>query len=476
MKKMFLAILLVSIGFLSACDEPIVDPIIEEPTIDPNYDRLFDDETEKSFTIEITTTELNKLDQYMVEYKNQFGDYKTDAVVEAKLKYMDKFGEILVDNIAFRSRGNTSRVRLIDDQGNLNPTSYKIYFDKAIYATKGSVLEQSIKDRTVFGMTELNFKFNRNYESTYVAEKFSYDLFNAFDVFAPKITHAKLYLKIDNQTHFVGIYNVVESIDQSFLAKRFPNQDQGNLYKVLWQQFGPASLELDYPEGAIGIKDESIHYFPSYDLKTNKKTQNTSDIVTLIEMLNTLEGSYFKTYIEENFDVERLLRLLAIGVLLGNPDDYRAMGNNYYLYHNNQTGKWVMIPYDYDHGLGQGWDGSPVFSNYSVGMNIYTWANLNSYLTGQVINHPLTDKLLLIEEYQIKYEAYLKELIETDLFTIESYLDSYLSVKTLYEDDIHDALWVIPMGERQIESYITSKTSDILNQLDYYKNNPSKRP
>lgn len=480
MKKIIFTLLVLSIGFLSACDtpieDPIEDPIIEEPTLDPNYERLFDDTNEKSFTIEITQTELNKLDQYMIEYKNQFGDYKTDAVVEAKLKYKDEQGEILVDNIAFRSRGNTSRTRLIDDQGNLNPVSYKIYFDKAVYAEKGSALQQSIKDRSVFGVTELNFKYNRNYDATYMTEKFSYDLFNEFDVFAPRITHSKLYLKIGNQTHFLGIYNVVESIDQSFLTKRFPKEDQGNLYKVLWQQFGPASLETDYPNGAIGIKDESRHYFPSYDLKTNKKTADTSDIVILMQMLNTLDGHYFKTYIEANFDVDRLLRLLAIGVLLGNPDDYRAMANNYYLYRNDQTGKWVMIPYDYDHGLGQGWDGSPVFTNNSIGMNIYEWGNLNSYLTGREIKHPLTDKLLLIDEYQLKYEAYLKELIETDLFSKEAYLDQHLNVKSLYEDDVNNALWVIPFGVRNIQWYMDSKTTDINNQLNYYENNPSKRP
>lgn len=479
MKKILVLVLFFCIGFLAACDEkigPDEEPIIEEPVIDPNYDRLFDDNNEKSFTIEITSTELNKLDQYMIEYRNQFGDYKTDAVVEAKLKYEDEQGVIDVENIAFRVRGNTSRNRLINDNGDLNPSSYKVYFDKAVYAQKGSVLHTFINERTVFGLTELNFKFNRNYESTYITEKFSYDLFNDFGVFAPKITHAKLYLKIDNKTNYLGIFNVVESIDQSFLTKRFKNEDQGNLYKVLWQQFGPASLEKNYPSGAIGIKDESIHYFPSYDLKTNKKTNDTSDIVTLINMLNDLEGSYFKTYIEANFDVDRLLRLLAVGVLLGNPDDYRAMGNNYYLYRNNVSGKWVMIPYDYDHGLGQGWDGSPVFTNYSIGMDIYTWGNLNSHIVGHEIKHPLTDKILEIPEYQLRYEGYLNDLIETGLFTKEAYFDTYLTVKGLYEDSVNQALWVIPFGTRNIDGYITGKTEDILNQLEYYQNNPSKRP
>jgi hypothetical protein len=478
MKKLSLSLLLLLLGILTACDTPInPNPdITPEPTINEDYLRLFDDDNEKSFTLEVSSTEFYKLDQYMIEYRNQFGDLKTDAVVQGKLIYRDELGELEVDKVAWRTRGNTSRTRMIDNDGNLRPVSYKIYFDKALYVEKDSVEEKNIKNRRIFDMTELNFKFNRNEDSTYISEKFSYDLFNAFDVFAPRVTHAKMYLKIGNTTHFLGIYNVIESIDQSFLTKRFPNEDQGNLYKVLWQQFGPASLELGYDPRAIGIKDEENHYFPSYDLKTNKKAFDTSDIVTFIQMINTLDGDYFKTYIEANFDVDRLLRLLAVGVMLGNPDDYRAMGNNYYLYKNNVSGLWSMIPYDYDHGLGQGWDGAPVFTNYSIGMDIYRWGNLNTAFVGREVAHPLTDKLLLIPEYQLRYESYLKELVEGEYFNQENFLDAYLSVKTLYEDDIPNAKWGPSLGLRNIEWYISSKRNDVLNQLSYYENNPNKRP
>ncbi len=478
MKKLLLGFILLSLMALTACETPI-NPNPEptpEPEVNADYERLFDDNNEKSFTLEVTSTEFYKLDQYMVEYRNQFGDLKTDAVVQGNLIYRDELGDLEIENVAWRTRGNTSRTRMIDNDGNLRPVSYKVYFDKPLYTEKDSVEEKAIKDRRVFDMTELNFKFNRNYDSTHISEKFSYDLFNAFDVFAPRITHAKMYLKLGNTTHFLGIYNIIESIDQSFLTKRFPNQDQGNLYKVLWQQFGPASLELGYDPRAIGIKDEDNHYFPTYDLKTNKKAFDTSDIVTFIQMINTLDGNYFKTYIEANFDVDRLLRLLAVGVMLGNPDDYRAMGNNYYLYKNDVTGKWTMIPYDYDHGLGQGWDGAPVFTNYSIGMDIYAWGNLNTVLYGREITHPLTDKLLSIPEYQLRYESYLKALVEGDYFNQENFLDAYLSVKTLYENDQPNALWGPAFDLRNIEWYIDGKTEDIIEQLSYYENNPNQRP
>ena len=71
MKKVLAFILLVSLGFLSGCDEVVITPNPPTPTVDADYDRLFDDDNEKSFTIEVSAIEFNKLDQYMVDYYNR---------------------------------------------------------------------------------------------------------------------------------------------------------------------------------------------------------------------------------------------------------------------------------------------------------------------------------------------------------------------------------------------------------------------
>lgn len=473
--KRLLTILILILTFLYGCEEAVFQPNPEDSG-PAAYERLFDDTNEKSFTIEVSLKAFNQLDQYMVDYFTQYGDYKTDAVVNAKMIYEDTYGRIEADHIAFRSRGNTSRTRLIDDAGNLKPASYKIYFDKPVDFTPGSVLEKTIKNRTIFDMTELNFKFNRNYDSTYISEKYAYDLFRSYGVPAPRATHAKFYLKIGPQTHFLGLYNVIESIDASFLNKRFPDADHGNLYKVLWQQFGPASLESGYDPRAIGIKDESKHYFPNYDLKTNKKAFDITDIQTLIQSINELNGEAFRTYLESHFEVDRLIRLLAIGALIGNPDDYRAMGNNYYLYRNPVTQKWIMMPYDYDHGLHQGWDGAGLFASGSIGLDIYEWANLNTILAGYPVKHPLTDKLFQIPDYQLKYELYLQDLVESNRFSYESFHTSYVTVKNLYDTVVMHSLWPFGFGLRQVEQYFEGKQADIQSQLSYYRNNPSKRP
>ncbi|MDX9691917.1 MAG: CotH kinase family protein [Acholeplasmataceae bacterium] len=453
---------------------PVDETIPEEvlPINIESFDRLFNDDVAKSLTIHITSNEWNTLDQTMIDYHKQFGSYKTDEYARAKLVYEDNQGVIEIDDIGFRTRGNLSRVRIQDDQGNLNLSHFKISFKEDF----NDVELKSNKKRTVFNLEEMDMKYNRNWDSTYITEKFSLDLFRNFGVYAQYTTLAKVYIQIDDAKHFYGLYTLFEPIDQLFLERRMPiEQTEGDLYKSLWQNFGPAPLQDDYQAGMMGIKDESINYRPSYDLKTNKKTSAHENLITFIDNINNYHGITFKNYIKDHFDVDRLLRLLAVGVLLGNPDDYRAMGNNYYLYHNPVLDQWTMIPYDYDHGLGQGWDGSPIFSDYTIGADIYDWGNLNAHmLNREDYPHPLTDKVLLDREYQILYETYLGELIdpENEYFSFETFYDAYDKQKQFYKDDVSLGMMNQGFGRRNTEWYFNSKVADIEAQLAYYKDNP----
>ncbi|MDO9629021.1 MAG: CotH kinase family protein, partial [Acholeplasmataceae bacterium] len=444
-------------------DLPIAIPV--------DFDRLFNDEVEKSFTIVITEDEWDNLDLEMRNYHSQFGNYRTDFYAKADVIYTDSIGNVHITDIGFRTRGNLSRVRIQNDDGSPNLSHFKIKFN--------ADFNPSNSKRRVFDVEELDMKFNRNHDDTYLTEKYSMDLFNDMGVFAAKTTLAKFYIQIGETTHFYGIYTIFEPIDNLFIQKRLDKVEaEGNLYKSLWQQFGPANLGAGYHVNAIGIKDTSINYRPAYDLKTNKKINDHTELINFIKEINQRNGTNFKQYIEANFDVSMFLKYLAVGVLLGNPDDYRAMGNNYYLYQNSATRKWMMIPYDYDHGLGQGWDGAQVFSNWTVGADIYKWGNLNgSMLNIENYPHPLVDKILKISEYQLEYEGYLRELIdqEKNLFSHERFNTLFQMQKSLYDDDVSSAMMSKRFGLRNTSWYFNAKINDIQSQLNYYEANPGLR-
>lgn len=474
MKK--ISVILISILMLlilSSCDYVVIpkDPVPLPEAKVIGFDRLFNDEIEKTIKIVISQSEWNNLDSKMKAYYNQYGNYRTDFYAKANMVYSDSEGEFEITDVGFRTRGNLSRVRIQNDDGSLNLSHFKVKFN-------ADFNPQNDK-RKVFEVEELDMKFNRNEDATYLTEKYSMDLFNQMGVFAAHTTLAKFYIQIGNTTHFYGIYTIFEPIDKDFIQRRLDKlESNGNLYKSLWQQFGPANLGLNYPQNAIGIKDESLNYRPAYDLKTNKKINDHTELINFIYEINQRTGSNFKNYIEANFDVSMFLKYLAVGVLLGNPDDYRAMGNNYYLYHNNIENKWMMIPYDYDHGLAQGWDGSQVFSNWTVGADIYQWGNLNkAILNVDEYPHPLVDKILKFEEYQLEYEGYLRELINQDnhLFSFEAFSTLYEMQKALYNDDVDHAKMNLKFGLRNIEWYFEAKVNDIASQLEYYESNPGLR-
>lgn len=472
-KKIFLAIIFISLVLvLNACidvieeeqDEIIIDDQMNESL---SFSDFFNDEIKKDIIIEISQDEWERLNQDMNDYYDQFGNYRTDAYAKAKMYYSSDQTDtqLVIENIGIRSKGNTSRVILEDEEGNLNKSHFKISFHEDFDQDQFDIYD----DRTVFDVEEFELKYNRNLDSTYINEKFSFDLFNDFGVVSAKTTLSNLYIKIGDETYYYGLYTVFEPVDKIFLEKRFDDDNRdGDLYKSLWQGFQPASLQNNYSELEMGIKDESINYRPTYDLKNNKKSSNHEALIQFIDEINTWTNLEFETLIESIFDVDNFLRLLALGALIGNPDDYRAMGNNYYLYQEETSLVWHMIPFDYDHSFGIGWNPT---ETYTIDADIETWFNINAELLGlETYAHPLSDRILTYDVYMEQYKDYIRELIDeqSGLFRYERYEAAYLQAKSLYEQDVqsNDIFDQIDFNLRDIESYFTQKIEQMNNQLD----------
>ncbi len=148
------------------------------------------------------------------------------------------------------------------------------------------------------------------------------------------------------------------------------------------------------------------------------------------------------------------------------PDDYWAMGNNYFLYFptNLTTDKIEFIAYDYDHGLGRGWEG-PGGKGSTVNANIYTW------ITDLVQYAPLVTKLLAIPEYKTKYETYLTEMtdpVKGD-FTLAQYKAYYDKQYKVYQgnltslDTVDKNLYM--KSDKVQEDFITNRVKSVRSQL-----------
>lgn len=432
------------------------------------YETLFDNSRLHRFKIVISQTEWDGLSEDLIEMQPVDSYMRTSDYRKADLYYMDENSEVMITEVGIRTKGNTSRV-FPEDENGLHRFNFKIKFNETFDRKENTAAYDYLDNREFAGMEELNFKANNGSDPTNIRELFSYELISDFGVNAPKASLAVLTIVVEGVEHDYGVVKYIEPVDKKFLTKRYgKSNNDGNLYKCLWQNYGPASLMPLTRRSAIGIKDSAKNYRPTYDLKTNKKEANYQDMLDFISQLNSLEGEGFKSYIETHFSVDAFLRSQALDVLLGNIDGYRSMGNNYYLYFDEEgIAKW--IPYDYDNILGAGWDGDPNWSYEGIATaDIYEWKNLNARMYDPDTTHPLFDKIININEYQQKYEEYLAELInpKKDYFSYDRFMRMYNRLYALYGSYVDNEakegnLWELSNEEW----YFNTKIRSVSRQL-----------
>lgn len=461
MSKVYTVIVsfLLVLSSISCSLNPITPPNDEDSSIDPlfTFERLFDDTRYKELVIEVTQAEWNNLDQKMRQNWSNLGTVKTKEYAKANFTYKDSEGETTISNVGIRIRGNLSAKFIQDQEGNLEMVHWKINFRETFNDTI-----RVNKGRRAFGLKELDMKYNRNQDPSYIAESYGLEMMEHFGVYAQEVSHAMVIINIGGTEHKLGIYTIFEPIDDEFFEKRFDDVlEDGILYKSLWQGYGPASLQPI--TNSLQIGEETLTYHPSYDLKS--KHTNHDELKKFINNINSLQGEAFNTYIKDHFDVELFLRYLAVQAMIGNPDDYRAMGNNYYLYQHSSTKMWYMIPYDLDHSFAQGYAWNPT-ENYTIGLDVHTWFNAMVINSGDFYWNPiLATKILGIKEHVDRFDDILKEILDDDFFTFNAYEARLNLVKELYEDKLTGALLNVSFGIGRAEWYINAKRNDIINQL-----------
>ncbi|NBP05506.1 MAG: T9SS C-terminal target domain-containing protein [Bacteroidetes bacterium] len=277
-----------------------------------------------------------------------------------------------VIDIGMRVKGNSSR--------NAEKKSYRL--DLA-----------GFKAQTYQGLKNMNLNGNQNDPSA-VREYLSARFLARAGIVSARCNPVELYV---NGT-FQGLRNHAEYIDKTFLDSRF-GESSGNLYKCSW----PADL------GWLGASQQPykdlINPSPlnerAYDLKTNTVADDYSDLVYFINVINNSPKDSFAVWIEQVFDVNAYLKVLAAEVLMGHWDNYFYNKNNYFLYHRMSDNRFVYIPYDMDNTFGVQWGVSDIQKR-----NIHSWGNLSSSKA------PLTYKILNITKWKMAYEQELRNLID----------------------------------------------------------------
>jgi spore coat protein CotH len=324
------------------------------------YEQLFDLNNKVTVRLDMPDSELQKLqDDY--DYYSDFGSkspiYRMANLV-ITIRTATETTTYQIEEVGVRMKGNTSRRDFYNARdGIYNYIHLKLDFqetfdDEDYYGAGFKVWNDdeqrdARKDRTFATLESLELRWNKCYDQTYLRETYAYALYRSEGVMAP-LTNL---CSFDWSGSHMGVFCMVEPVDKLFLSKRLPEAEQGgDLYKCGW----PASFTA---ADSIGIEDEDKGEFYVYDLKTNKKTSDHSTLINWINELNC--GTMTRKKLEELVDMEYFLSYAAVAYFLGNPDDLRNNYNNFYLYFKADSGKAVIIPYDYDRCLGLTYEWDP---------------------------------------------------------------------------------------------------------------------
>lgn len=295
-----------------------------------------------------------------------FGDveYASTNPFPATVGYQSAVLDTLIDTVAVRLRGNTSLFA--------PKKSFKVDLNAFIPGQKWADLEK------------LNLNANQN-DPSVLRAALSWNILRKMGLAGSRTSMVKVMLNGE----YMGVYVNTEHMDEEFVEEYY-DKDGGNFYKCLW----PATLEYvgPYPDD---YKFE-VNGRRAYELKTNTEEDDYTDIAEFIDVLNNTPEADFKCAIEEVFNVADFLKVMALDVVSGNWDGYTGNKNNFYLYHNPQTGLFDYIPYDLDNTWGIDWvDGD--------------WESRNPYAWSTEYR-PLYDRLMEDPEYRDWYTYYLRQV------------------------------------------------------------------
>ncbi len=323
-----------------------------------------------------------------------------------------------ISNVGIRPKGNNSLQQVSSSDS--NRYSFKIKFD------------EYVDGQTCYGLDMLVLN-NMIGDSTCMKEYTAFDMMNSLGIETPYFNYADISLNGEKW----GFYFAMEAYNDSY-ELRVNDDESGVLYNVKISEgmgvkdnnamdfgsspnyFGKnffdtsASNRSDKSFGRNGkggmgasstggaliyTDDNSSSYSAIFGnaVGNDSTEEDYQRVIAAIKALNEGEN------IEEYFDVDEILRYLAVHTVLVNLDSYSSqMAQNYYIY--EYGGKLQILPWDYNYAWGAFMGG-----NASDTVNFPIDTPISNV---EMSERPLISKLLENEEYLEKYHDYLKQLMD----------------------------------------------------------------
>ena len=205
-----------------------------------------------------------------------------------------------------------------------------------------------------------------------------------------------------------GVYMYLEASDNVFVTNHFPEDDAGNLYRIIRDAAG---------HGFGDFRDlgaTAADFAPFYDKKTNTSEADFSDIMELVNVLNHATDGEYIAKLQQIADIDEWLTYFATMAILGTEETSLAtgIGDDFMVYRGANDPRFMLLPHDFDSILGQG-AGSP-----SPTKSIY-----------RAEGAAAIQRFLQRAEIRPLYHQKLKDLLNTSFAktSVDAILDQYLT-------------------------------------------------
>ncbi len=357
--------------------------------------------------IEVTMDTADKA--FMLHDDNKW----SDEYMSASLRFRNDQIDTFIEGAGIRLRGNTSR--------NHPKKSLKLKF-------------KEFGGKKFYGYKKFNLKAENN-DPTFLREHYTLQTYREAGLAAARSHHAEVYINGE----YMGLYLNVEQLDDEFTVSRFGN-DTGNLYKCLWG----SSLEDDgqYADDLI------------YELKNNETINDRSKLLNFIKVLNHASDDSFSTQISRWVDMDKLIRFLAVEIVVGHWDGYSYNKNNFYIYENPATGKMEFIPYDVDNTFGMDWVGKDWAKR-----DVMKWAYDQN-------TRPLINRIM--DNYGLRYQLgeQLKYVLDS-VFTTQILFPQFESSKSLLMNSVKADTYYPKTFGFSISDFSDGHTQRVVNHAPY---------
>lgn len=275
------------------------------------------------------------------------------------------FDGLTVSQVAVRTKGNSS-LKSVAGMGS-HRFSFKVDTNRFV------------DGQTLLGVKKLNLN-NGFKDPTLLREHLAYALMRESGIPAPRTAFVDLTVGGEH----MGLYLLVEHVDDDFLAQHFP-ADDGTLYKP------------EPPAGNLAYLGPDAATYAGLEVEQNEQTDHAAFMALVTALQSGGEAAIMAA-----LDVDAALLQLAMHALLVNLDSYLGPGHNYYLYET--LGHIATIP----------WDTNEAFGSFTCGCDRagIIGLRIDEPTCGAVANKPLLDELLAVPAWRDAYHGHLRDLVE----------------------------------------------------------------